>query len=162
MKRKVIFCFAIFSIFYMKLSIADDYFEPSLLGGYLDNDETPDLSVFYKKNGQVAGTYFTYIYLNNNAVKQDYIRFDYNNDSKSQLVPLITKRDYIKFGVLSNATPAFSQLSDDDVVNIRDVIPDSFFKYDFYQNKLLISVPQLYVNKMMLMIILNQVFLVAI
>jgi len=147
MKKKVIFCFAIFSIFYAKLSIADDYFEPSLLGGYSNDDETPDLSTFYKKNGQVAGTYFTYVYFNNNIVKQGSIRFDYNNDSKSQLVPLITKRDYIKFGVLSNATPTFSQLSDDDIINISDVIPDSFFKYDFYQNKLLISVPQMYVNK---------------
>jgi len=87
MKKKVIFCFAIFSIFYAKLSIADDYFEPSLLGGYSNDDETPDLSTFYKKNGQVAGTYFTYVYFNNNIVKQGSIRFDYNNDSKSQLVP---------------------------------------------------------------------------
>lgn len=139
-------CLIISVILYAQNGMADDYFDPSLIEGGLD-DSSIDLSVFNHAGGQLPGDYYTQIFFNGNDIESMDVSFQYVNNSNS-LSPLLTKKDYVRFGVLANATEKFSQLHEDDTIdNISDVIPDAYFNYDFYQNRLSFSVPQLYINR---------------
>ncbi|WP_392552577.1 fimbria/pilus outer membrane usher protein [Orbus wheelerorum] len=145
-----ILCVVICSALNINHSIADDYFDPSLIEGNLDTSTPIDLSVFSRKGGQLAGTYFTSIYLNQNLVTNTDVKYEYI-DNKDFLSPLLTKKEYIEFGVRKDATPNFSALADDDTIgDLSQVIPGTFFKYDFNQNKLDLSIPQIYMNRTVL------------
>lgn len=133
------------SLLHSYTCLAEDYFDPSLLDGM--QGKNVDLSVFDKQGGQIAGTYATVIYLNQNYVSEQQV--DYRNEGATgKLSPKFTKAEYVSFGVLANATPAFSQLHDDDVItDISALIPESYTKYIFELNKLDISIPQIYIRR---------------
>ncbi|WP_392558813.1 fimbria/pilus outer membrane usher protein [Orbus mooreae] len=141
------FCVTICSAPYSQYCVADDYFDPSLIEGDLDLSPI-DLSVFNKKEGQLPGTYFTGIYLNQNLILNRDLNFDFLNNDKKILAPLLTKKEYIEYGVAENATPEFIKLADYDIIkDISAVIPDAFYKYNFDKKKLELSVPQIYINR---------------
>lgn len=137
---------AIYSLLHGQLTLAEDYFDPSLVEGISDQNKYVDLSVF-NKGGQAPGIYLSGVYVNNNYILEQKIRY-VNAKSNNQLLPMLTKTDYIKLGVLPNATPGFTNIQDDEVINnIADVIPDAFIKYNFEQNRLDVSIPQQYVQR---------------
>lgn len=143
-------CIVICSILYGKYSLADQFFEASLIEGGMGNKKDIDLSIFDQFGGQLPGKYFTNIYVNKKLVANTNVQFDFIDGSES-LAPLLTKSDYIKYGVLKSATTEFSHLSDDSVINnIATVIPDAFFKYNFEKNQLELSIPQVYLDKKIL------------
>lgn len=137
---------AIYSLLYSQFNLAEDFFDPSLIEGVSDQNKYIDLSVF-NKGGQAEGTYLSEIYLNSNYVIQQRVRYSHA-EGGNQLLPALSKADYVKFGVLPNATPAFMNIPDDEIIkNISTVIPDAFAKYNFEQNRLDISIPQQYVHR---------------
>lgn len=124
-----------------QLTLADDYFNPNLVEG---NSHFVDLSVFNKTGGQEAGSYSSEIYINSNHVDERDVNYEHLD---SKLVPLLTKQDYINFGVNTNATPEFMALPDDHIIkDIGAVIPDALTNFNFEQRKLKISIPQLYMT----------------
>lgn len=137
---------AICSLLHAQMVLADDYFDPSLIEGAMGQSQHIDLSVF-NAGGQAAGTYDSAIYLNSNYIMDQKVRYDHAEGNK-QLSPVLTKADYLKYGVLPNATPAFMGLADDEAIpEISKVIPEAFTKYNFEQRRLEISVPQQYVKR---------------
>lgn len=133
------------SLLHSYTCIAEDYFDPSLLDG--QQGKNIDLSVFDKQGGQTAGTYATAIYLNQNYVTEQQVHYN-NIANTGRLAPAFTKATYIDLGIMSNATPAFSAIPDNDVIpDISAVIPDAYTKYTFELNKLDISIPQIYIRK---------------
>ncbi|WP_392553292.1 fimbria/pilus outer membrane usher protein [Orbus wheelerorum] len=136
----------LFSPLHVQMAFSDDYFDPSFIEGVSGQNQHVDLSVF-NAGGQVAGAYDSAIYLNNNYVTEKKIQYDYSEGS-NQLLPLLTKLEYIEYGVLPNATPNFMSINDNDVIKeINKFIPDAFTKYNFEKRRLEISIPQKYIKK---------------
>ena len=130
------------SVLYSNTSIAEEYFDPTLIEGGQSSAHV-DLSLFDKAGNQPKGTYLSSIYLNQSYVDNQKIHYDYTDEKK--LFPVLTKEQYVQFGVLANATPEFMNLPNDQVIkDIGKFIPDAFVKYNFEQSRLTISVPQKY------------------
>lgn len=148
--KYTVLCLAVCSILYSKYSLAEEYFDPSLIESGTVNNETVDLTVFNQVGGQLPGRYFVSIYLNQNLLGNTELQFNYLDGSQN-LAPMLTKKDYVKYGVLSDATSEFALLTDDAVINnIATVIPGAFFKYNFSENRLDLSIPQIYINRAVL------------
>nr|WP_154325209.1 fimbria/pilus outer membrane usher protein [Pantoea sp. 201603H] len=124
---------------------AEDYFDPDAIekrGGQADNI---DLSSLERPGGQVPGQYRTEIYLNGNYVADKVLNF---RMSEKSLVPDIRREDLVTWGVRSTATPAFAYASSGNLSKpVNDYLPDSSFNYDFAQQRLDISIPQVYVRQ---------------
>lgn len=136
----------VYSLQHSQLIFADDYFDPSLIESVSHQTNHVDLSIF-NAGGQAEGIYSSEIYLNGNYALTQKIRYEHASGS-NRLLPMLTKADYIKLGVLANATPAFMKTANDEVVkDISTLIPEAFVKYNFEQNRLDISIPQQYVQR---------------
>lgn len=139
------------SVFYLlttsEFAYAEDHFDSELIEDLNDSGEKLDLSIFNKKGGQLPGSYYTSVFLNKGMVAKKYVNF-VDEKNMNELAPLLTKEDYLQFGIINNATPEFAALKNDEVIeNIGNVIPDAFYKYIFNESKLQISVPQIYLNQ---------------
>lgn len=134
------------SLFYCKVSLSEDYFDPNMIDNVSGSQTKIDLSVFYA-GGQLAGTYLSAVYVNGNYVITENIRYEHLNNV-SQLFPMLTKADYIRLGVSPNATFEFINLSDNEIIqDIQQIIPDAFVQYHFETARLNISIPQQYILK---------------
>lgn len=149
---KRVFCFYVFflvstSIFtanLIKEAKAEDYFSPYSLDkrGMQSIAAVNTLEVFSKQNGQIPGNYIVEVYLNNDFIELTKINFV--RDERDSLSPELTKKQLIDWGVNPNFSSELSRLADDaNVDKVANYIPDSMVKFDFSQQKLLISVPQI-------------------
>ncbi|WP_241613805.1 fimbria/pilus outer membrane usher protein [Rosenbergiella epipactidis] len=135
----------IISVLYSNHSYSLDYFDPNSI--YLNGKkpDNVDLSNFKDKGGQEPGTYKTEIYLNGEYIENKKIKFINKNGS---LNPVFSKRDFITFGVTSNATKEWMTYPEkQEINNISTLIPSSFINYDFEQQRIDISIPQKYIKK---------------
>lgn len=138
-------CSILILLIYSNTGYSGDYFDPNSI--YL-NGKMPasvDLSYFTNKGGQAPGFYQTDIYLNGDYVdnkKLKFISYDGN------LVPVLTKVNLVNFGVIGNATTEWMNYPENkEIINISVLIPSSFIRYDFNQQRLDISIPQKYIKK---------------
>nr|WP_241391462.1 fimbria/pilus outer membrane usher protein [Serratia proteamaculans] len=136
--------FLVFSLHSAYVS-ADDYFDPDSIEIKGNRNSSVDLSSFSTAGGQAEGLYLTEVYVNSNYVDDKNIKYT-NRDGK--LVPILTKKDLVSWGVVENATPELIKYSDKDTIyNINTFIPDGRISYDFTQQRLDISIPQEYIRK---------------
>ncbi|MFZ1871829.1 MAG: fimbria/pilus outer membrane usher protein, partial [Chania sp.] len=100
------------------------------------------LAVFSKQSGQIPGKYTVEVYLNNDFIELTEINFVSVDDN--ELSPELTKKQWLDWGVNPNFSSELSGLADDaNVDKIKNYIPDARVKFDFSQQKLLISIPQI-------------------
>lgn len=135
---------SLFTAELIKEAKADDYFSPYSLDkrGLQSIAEVDTLEVFSKQSGQMPGKYTVEVYLNNDFIELTEINFV--RDSEGNLSPELTKKQLIDWGVNPNFSSELSRMTDDAKVDkVANYIPDSIVKFDFSQQKLLISVPQI-------------------
>ncbi|MCU1729405.1 fimbrial biogenesis outer membrane usher protein [Pseudomonas sp. 7P_10.2_Bac1] len=125
--------------------ISEDYFEPNAIDRIPGQHNSIDLSSLTRTGAQPPGTYHTYIYLNGSLVETRNIVFTAKDDT---LHPQISKEDLVNWGVFPEATTAFMQMHNGVMKeSISAYLPDSSFVYDFAQQKLNLSIPQIYIKK---------------
>lgn len=120
------------------------YFNPLALKiGTTSSYESTDLTV-YEKSAFPPGTYHARIYLNGMDLGEKDIKFILIGD---QLTPQFTKNSLRQMGVEVQAITELDRMSDEQTINnLSDLIPDAKTNYDFFNQKLDISIPQLYVR----------------
>lgn len=123
---------------------AEIYFNPRFLSD--DPAVVADLSRF--ENGQEAppGTYRVDIYLNDTFVTTRDVRFETEKDS-SGIYPCLTRKNLVGFGV----KPPYDVNKDADTENacpsLTKLITGSTANFDVGQQRLYLTVPQIYINK---------------
>lgn len=121
---------------------AKDYFDPSLLllGG--GTSEIADLSAFETPGQIPPGTYLVNVYVNQDDFGQHSITFKLNSMQKAY--PQLTPEFLNKIGVNTAAIPKISELKKDVAVeDLASAIPESKVQFDFAQQRLDISIPQI-------------------
>ena len=129
---------------WVKDAKANDYFSPNSLDkrGVQSIANIDSLSVFAQSEGQLPGTYMVDVYINNEPVGLNTIKFIANNSN--QLLPELTKRQLIDWGLNPKASSEFSDLADDTVVtSLVEYISGASTKFDLPQQKLLLNIPQI-------------------
>ncbi|WP_213637431.1 fimbria/pilus outer membrane usher protein [Providencia rettgeri] len=132
------------TIFSSQFSYGKDYFSPASLDkrGLKSIADLDNLDVFSKSEGQLSGHYTVDVYLNHDTVGI-YTLYFVNGDN-GELRPVLTKQQWIEWGVDSHASPAFYKLSDETVINsIENIIPHATVNFDFSQQKLFLNIPQI-------------------
>lgn len=130
-------------------AIASDYFNPNSLSIVEGQNvaHLQDLEQFSKPGGQLAGKYRVDIIINGNSVETKEITF-VEDKAHEQLVPILTKGDLADWGVKVSAIPALATLSDDhEIGNIDQYIQDAKSTLDLTQQKLMLSIPQVSMDK---------------
>lgn len=140
---------AIISLSYIGKSFSDDYFDPTALS-YGSNQNIADLQTlaqFSKPGGQLPGDYIVDIYINNEKVGSELISF-LLNENDNNIYPVFVKEQLVAWGVKVLDKSDLKKLSDNaEITNLAAVIPDSSIKFNFSQQKLDISIPQIYIDK---------------
>lgn len=123
---------------------ASDYFSPYSLDKRGSNStfNIDDLSVFSAQEGQLPGKYIVDILVNNEFLGSDEI--DFQLDDNNALQPQLTKKQLIDWGVNPDASASLSSLKNFTVINsLTSLIPNSSVSFDFSQQKLKLSIPQI-------------------
>ncbi|WIF73539.1 fimbria/pilus outer membrane usher protein [Proteus vulgaris] len=135
--------------FHIEISFSDDYFDPSALSYGADQNiaDLQSLAQFSKPGGQLPGVYLVDIYINDELVGSESIVFILN-ESDRNIYPVLTKSQLIKWGVNSLDKSSLNTLADDEKIYALDkIIPDASVKFYFSQQKLNVSIPQIYIDK---------------
>ncbi|RXN69651.1 fimbrial biogenesis outer membrane usher protein [Providencia rettgeri] len=126
-----------------QVAVAKDYFNPASLdkrGGQSIAD-IESLDIFAQNGGQLPGRYTVDVYLNHDVVGTHSLDFVTGDDRK--LRPVLTKQQWINWGVSPSASKVFSRLQNDDIItDIGELIPHATANFDFAQQKLLLNIPQ--------------------
>lgn len=125
-------------------------FDPSLLG------KEVDLSVL-NEGGQLAGTYLVDIFLNGDHVDSREVHFHQAKDNSVLLQPCLSGIDLSRYGIKVDEYPILPRVSTGKTSNSNgeksDVqcadlssIPQSSVEFDFYNQQLKLTVPQIAVR----------------
>ena len=124
-----------------RTAFAEDYFNPAALEFSSEQQKTADLHYFSREGGEQPGTYHVTVLLNNNVYDSRDVTFV---EGRNGLVPLLTVRQLAEMGVNVHAFSAFDHLKDGETVQeLGDFIPDASARFDFSQQQLTISIPQI-------------------
>ncbi|HFV9294342.1 TPA: fimbria/pilus outer membrane usher protein [Serratia fonticola] len=118
-----------------------DYFDPALLslGGGLE--AVTDLSAFESAGQTPPGTYLVTVLVNRSERGQ--YRVVFTPGDKGQVSPELTPAFLAEMGVNTPALPAFGGLPvDKPVSDLATLIPDARVHFDFQQQRLELSIPQ--------------------
>lgn len=129
-------------------SIADDYFNIHALDKRANQGTAniENLSVFSSKTGQKPAKYDVKVFFNREEIGLMNINFILSDENK--LVPEITKKQLIEWGLKPDFSNNFSALNDNDIIlNIGKYIPDANYNFNFNKLKLNINIPQVAVNQ---------------
>lgn len=121
---------------------ADNYFNPAFLSD--DPNAVADLSHFEKSDHQAPGNYHVDIYLNDQFVATEDVKFNAAPKGAkvdSGLVPCFTRAHLQAMGVNTEAFSQIAKLAPEQCVPFES-IPDSKTEFDFEQLRLNVSVPQ--------------------
>ncbi|MBF4180647.1 fimbrial biogenesis outer membrane usher protein [Lelliottia nimipressuralis] len=125
--------------------LAGEYFNSHALEIGNPNQKTSDLSAFSQSNSQLPGTYRVSIILNGEEIDTRDISFKLNKSNKLQ--PELTLNDLANMGVNVEASPrANNYPRNKPVENIGDFIPLSTTDLNFNKLRLIISIPQAWLN----------------
>ncbi len=118
-----------------------DYFDPALLslGGGLE--AVTDLSAFESAGQTPPGTYLVTVLVNRSERGQ--YRVVFTPGDKGQVSPESTPAFLAEMGINTPALPAFGGLPvDKPVSDLATLIPDARVHFDFQQQRLELSIPQ--------------------
>lgn len=124
---------------------ADDYFDPAFIENHGQRHAQPaDLSAFSSANGQIPGRYRVSVFLNETPLGVQDIDFTLANqqDGTQALQGCLSIAALNAAGV---KTALFPSLSDAHACADLSVIPAASQRLDFDNQKLLLSIPQLYI-----------------
>lgn len=125
--------------------LAEDYFSPDFIETRGNIPRDIDISRFSRTDGQVSGVYHVDVYLNGNYIESRDISF---LGKESELAPLLTYADFVKWGVKRNAQPDWMSKDDSAAIdNIGALLPGSQLNFQFDGMRLDISVPQEYMQR---------------
>lgn len=123
---------------------ADDYFLPEFIEMRGNTDRNIDISRFSKPDGQLPGIYYVNVFFNGNFTESLNLSFI---STENKLVPVISRADYIKWGVNPSANPAWMQLEDSaEIKDISILLPKSKVDFQFDTMQLNISIPQEFIK----------------
>jgi outer membrane usher protein len=125
-------------------ALARDYFDPSLLDlGNSQGATQADLSQFESAGGQAEGSYRVDVYVNNEYVRTQDVRFVRNAAGKLQ--PSLTPAELGELGVNTASVPSLMRLPVAVALpsSVETYIPQTKSTLDFQQMRLNMSVPQL-------------------
>ncbi|MBN5204549.1 fimbrial biogenesis outer membrane usher protein [Serratia marcescens] len=121
--------------------LARDYFDPSLLSLAGGPDSVTDLSAFELSGQTPPGTYLITLWVNRSDRGQHRITF--RQGEAGQVIPELTPAFLQDMGVNTPVLPAFSGLpAEQPVGDLAALIPDARVEFDFQQQRLALSIPQ--------------------
>lgn len=129
--------------------LADDYFSPHSLSPINGQGvaELQSLEQFSTPGGQQEGEYQVDVILNGRKLGSESLTFVKSSTSQ-KLVPLLTKSELEQWGVNVKSIPTFANLSDSQTIDdISEYIPEATTRLELTQQKLVISIPQIAMNK---------------
>lgn len=152
--RYVVVANIIYGLFFMTGQVyAEEFFNPALLSSVPGT--VADLSRFESRAGQAPGIYQVEIYLNNDYLSSQYIRFitrdDAHSDSvqnqdqpkdNSGLQACITRKLVEKLNINLSAFPLPAGTDDDTCIDLPALVSQAGSRFDFEQQRLYISIPQ--------------------
>ncbi|PYZ77455.1 fimbrial biogenesis outer membrane usher protein [Citrobacter koseri] len=125
--------------------LAGDYFSPDFIETRGNIPRDIDISRFNEADGQVPGVYHVDVYVNGNYLASQDISFI---DSKSGLIPVLTRADLVQWGVKRNAQPEWMHMADTaNVEHLSKLLPGSQLIFQFDGMRLDLSVPQEYLQR---------------
>ncbi len=136
---------AVCVVLYTNNANSDDVFDINAINTGIESQvaDVNSLDYLSHSGGQLPGVYYVDVYINNKKVDNQSISFSFNQQTK-KLVPEITKKMLLDWGVKNAATADFSEKSNDDVIDdIGSLIVGAKYHYDFSFNRLEISIPQI-------------------
>lgn len=119
-----------------------DYFDPALLSKNGETSADIDLSIF-ETSGQIPeGTYLVMVQVNGNERGLHNVVFT-QEEEKKQVNPELTPNFLAEMGVNTSILPEFKGLpADKPIRNITALISDAKVHFDFQQQRLELSIPQ--------------------
>lgn len=121
----------------------NDYFDPALLSQGDDLQAITDLSAFESAGQIPPGTYLVTIVVNRSEYGQHRVVFT-PSSAKGQVSPELTPAFLAEMGVNTSVLPAFMGLPPDKPVDdLHTLIPDAQVHFDFQQQRLDLSIPQI-------------------
>lgn len=137
--------FVIFSCFVLtpNKGYSEEFFNPAFLSG--DASAVADLSRFENGEGQAPGTYRVEIYLNDLYIGTQDVSFKEatrNRNDNSGLTPCLSKVWLHQQGVNIAVIPSLTSYSENECVNVEELIDKAETKFDFEKQILKISIPQ--------------------
>jgi outer membrane usher protein len=128
---------------------AELYFPQELIS--MDGEGIADLSQFQADGTQLPGVYQVDIFLNQNAITRESVRFDALPADAAKratrdgtgLLPCLNRKMLSSAGIKTELFPALMALDDKQCVNLADYIPGGFTVFDFQKMRLDLSVPQI-------------------
>ncbi|MGO2336434.1 fimbria/pilus outer membrane usher protein [Providencia sp.] len=130
-------------------AIAEDYFSPNSLSA-VDGTNVADLQNldhFSTAGGQLAGKYHVDIIINGVFVDSREVTF-VDSETSKQLIPILTKAELESWGVNVKSIATFSSLTAEQSIGvISNYIPDAKTILELNQQKLIISIPQIAMDK---------------
>ncbi|HAT3915646.1 fimbria/pilus outer membrane usher protein [Klebsiella oxytoca] len=135
---------ALFLLCQSGIARADEYFDPAALEFANPQQKTADLRYFAKSGGQQPGTYSVSIWVNNQEITRGEVTFI---DSNGALQPQLTPAQLAEYGVNVSAFSAFQSLHEGQAfTHIECYIPDASSRFDFADQRLILSIPQAAMN----------------
>ncbi|MGQ6551007.1 fimbrial biogenesis usher protein [Serratia sp. JSRIV001] len=122
---------------------AELYFNPRFLSD--DPAAVADLSRFEGGQELPPGTYRVDIYLNNAFVATRDVAFQ-AQEGQQDLMACLTAKQLLGFGVNTRTIPGVSVLAADACIPFKEVMPDATQQFDTSQQRLYLTVPQIYMG----------------
>ncbi|MEQ4673153.1 fimbria/pilus outer membrane usher protein [Providencia vermicola] len=132
-------------VIYTNSAISEDIFDINAINTGIESQvaDVNSLGYLSQVGGQLPGTYYVDIYINNNLVVNKSITFVYDDKIK-KLIPEVTKKMLLEWGVKNSVSQEFSDMSENEYVkNIETLIPSAKLGYHFEVNQLQLSIPQI-------------------
>lgn len=128
-----------------KFSFAEEYFNPAFLSG--DASQVADLSRFSKGEGQPAGIYRVEVYINEDYIGTQDVRFDALEKGRkgaddTGLVPCLSRAWLEKQDVNIQASPALLKLTGEQCADLPASFDKAQVRFLFGRQRLDISIPQ--------------------
>ncbi|XJK98542.1 S/F1C fimbrial usher SfaF/FocD [Escherichia coli] len=122
---------------------AELYFNPRFLSD--DPDAVADLSAFTQGQELPPGVYRVDIYLNDTYISTRDVQFQMSQDGK-QLAPCLSPEHMSAMGVNRYAVPGMERLPADTCTSLNSMIQGATFRFDVGQQRLYLTVPQIYMS----------------
>lgn len=132
-------------VIYTNSAISEDIFDINAINTGIESQvaDVNSLGYLSQVGGQLPGTYYVDIYINNNLVVNKSITFVYDDKIK-KLIPEVTKKMLLEWGVKNSVSQEFSDMNENEYVkNIETLIPSAKLGYHFEVNQLQLSIPQI-------------------
>ena len=125
-------------------AMAEQYFNPAFLSN--DPSAVADLARFNKEGGQAPGSYRVDVYINDTFIAARDVQFKASSadkNSEESLIPFFSLKELEDFGINIKSLPTLKDLPQDQAISLENNIPGSKANFDFEQQRLDVSIPQI-------------------